>query len=51
MPDVIPYWKEILSMCKSENDYLFSKGLVPGTNPIEPYQNYQTLVQANKTIR
>ena len=38
LPDAIPYWREILSMCKSENDYLFSKGLVPGKDPIQPYQ-------------
>ncbi|MDV3750827.1 hypothetical protein CMU19_05390 [Elizabethkingia anophelis] len=50
--DAIPYWKEILCMCKSENDYLFSKGLVPGTNPIQPYQItkrwYRLIKQSDK---
>lgn len=52
LPDAIPYWKEILSMCKSENDYLFSKGLIPGQNPIQPYQItkrwYRLIKQSDK---
>lgn len=28
--NAIPYWTEIVQMCKSKDDYLFSYGLVPG---------------------
>lgn len=31
-------WKEVLSECNSDDDFLFSKGLVPGSFPIEPRQ-------------
>lgn len=34
----IPYWKEILSLCQDEEDYLFSAGLVPGEKPISAKQ-------------
>jgi integrase len=29
--DAIPFWTEIVQKCKSKDDYLFSYGLVPGT--------------------
>lgn len=28
--NAIPYWTEIVQMCKSKDDYIFSHGLVPG---------------------
>ncbi|HEX8576998.1 MAG TPA: hypothetical protein VF677_11955 [Flavobacterium sp.] len=28
--NAIPFWSEIIQMCKSKEDYLFSHGLVPG---------------------
>lgn len=34
----IPYWKEILSLCNDDEDYLFSKKLIPGPNKINPDQ-------------
>lgn len=34
----IPFWKEVLSECVDDEDYLFSEGLVPGENPISPKQ-------------
>lgn len=36
--DAIPFWREILSLCENENDYLFSRGLVPGEKPISAEQ-------------
>lgn len=33
----LPFWREIISLAK-ENDYLFSKGLVPGIKHIRPDQ-------------
>jgi integrase len=38
LPNAIPYWKEVLSEAKNKNDYLFSKGLVPGSEEIRAYQ-------------
>lgn len=37
LPSALPYWKELLNKA-TKNDYLFSKGLVPGPITIEPYQ-------------
>lgn len=34
----IPFWREILSECLDDEDYLFSEGLVPGEKPISPKQ-------------
>ncbi len=34
----IPYWREILSECQDDDDYLFSAGLVPGEKPISAKQ-------------
>ncbi|PIF44277.1 hypothetical protein CLU96_1218 [Chryseobacterium sp. 52] len=34
----IPYWREVLSECTDEDDYLFSAGLVPGEKPISAKQ-------------
>ncbi|MEE6129678.1 hypothetical protein V2E39_19925 [Chryseobacterium arthrosphaerae] len=34
----IPYWREVLSECQDEEDYLFSAGLVPGEKPISAKQ-------------
>lgn len=36
--DAIHYWKEILTLCKSDEDYLFSKNLCPGPIKINPKQ-------------
>lgn len=33
----LPYWAELMKGCKAE-DYVFSKGLLPGTVPIRPDQ-------------
>ena len=33
----LPYWEEQMKTCK-ENDFVFSKGLMPGVNQIQPYQ-------------
>ncbi len=30
MIDALPFWREVIKECKSEEDYLFSKGLKPG---------------------
>lgn len=34
----IPFWKEILSLCNDDEDFLFSKNLIPGTDKINPEQ-------------
>lgn len=34
----IPYWREVLSECLDDDDYLFSAGLVPGEKPISAKQ-------------
>ncbi|MCQ4139246.1 tyrosine recombinase XerC [Chryseobacterium sp. EO14] len=36
--DAIHYWKEILLLCKNDNDFLFSKKLCPGPIEINPRQ-------------
>lgn len=36
--NAIPFWKEIMSMAKSPEDFLFSEGLVPGANSISSRQ-------------
>lgn len=36
--DSIPYWKEVLKDVDDENLFIFSKGLVPGAESIQPYQ-------------
>ena len=38
MPDVLPFWKEVISECKSQNDFLFSEYLRPGLKPIAARQ-------------
>lgn len=38
IPAAIPYWKQILVKCKSEEDFLFSKDLVPGIKQISSKQ-------------
>ncbi|GAB0156246.1 hypothetical protein CHRYSEOSP005_15100 [Chryseobacterium sp. Alg-005] len=38
IPAAIPYWRQILLECESEDDYLFSKGLKPGKTPISSKQ-------------
>ncbi|WP_312394758.1 hypothetical protein [Chryseobacterium sp.] len=38
IPAAIPYWRQILLECKSEDDYIFSKGLRPGLTPIDSSQ-------------
>lgn len=38
IPAAVPYWKEILDLCESQDDFLFSKGLLPGSNAISPKQ-------------
>jgi integrase len=34
----LPFWKEIIDECTSENDYLFTRGLKPSEVPTQPYQ-------------
>lgn len=36
--EALEYWKEIVDLCKSEEDYLFSKNLEPGKLKISPRQ-------------
>lgn len=36
--DAIHYWREILDLCKTDEDYLFSNKLCPGKNSIDPKQ-------------
>lgn len=52
LPDAIPFWKEALEKCKSDNDYLFSRGLIAGKIPIQPYQItkrwYRLIKQSDK---
>lgn len=38
IPAAVPYWKEILALCEDNEDYLFSKGLIPGEVPISAKQ-------------
>lgn len=38
IPAALPYWIAILKESTDEDDYIFSKGLRPGCNPIKPYQ-------------
>lgn len=38
IPAAIPYWKEIIELCEDPEDYIFSKGLVPGEIPISSKQ-------------
>jgi integrase len=33
----LPFWIELIK-CSNENDFLFSKGLIPGSIEIQPYQ-------------
>lgn len=53
IPAAIPFWTEIIGQCKNEEDYIFSKGLLPGTFPIKPYQitkRWKRLVKDSKKI-
>ncbi|MEC4050673.1 tyrosine-type recombinase/integrase [Flavobacterium sp. SUN046] len=34
----LPFWKEILNECSSDDDYLFTRGLQPSLVPTKPYQ-------------
>lgn len=36
--EALPYWKEIIDLCENDEDFLFSKGLVPGEIPINSKQ-------------
>jgi len=38
IPAAIPYWKEILSECNDDSEFIFSKGLIPGEVCISPKQ-------------
>lgn len=38
MSDALPLWQEVLSECKSDEDYIFSTWLRPGSVPIAPRQ-------------
>ena len=38
LPAAIQYWKEILDLAKNDDDYLFSRGMVPGTEKVNPWQ-------------
>ncbi|MDV2459906.1 hypothetical protein CMU99_16435 [Elizabethkingia anophelis] len=38
MPQAMPFWRDLMSEVKSEEDYLFSKYLKPGKKPIRPSQ-------------
>lgn len=60
MPDALPLWKEVFALCKTKEDYLFAKGLVPGKDKMDPEQisrrwnrwvktNYNNLFDKNIT--
>lgn len=52
--DAVPFWREILDMAQSNDDYLFAKGLVPGSKPIKPYQitkRWDRLVKKSDKIK
>jgi len=34
----LPYWEELLELATNKEDYIFSKGLVPGAQNIQAYQ-------------
>jgi integrase len=34
----LPYWEEIIKLAKNNEDYIFSRGLLPGAKPIRPDQ-------------
>ncbi|MDV3685263.1 hypothetical protein CMU45_02575 [Elizabethkingia anophelis] len=34
-PQAIPFWKELLSLARSPNDFLFGPGLIPNSNKVE----------------
>lgn len=36
IPQALPYWREILNLCKSDEDYLFTKCQLPSEKPIRP---------------
>lgn len=38
LPDAVKYWKEVIDMSEDNNNYIFSKGLLPGPDSIQPYQ-------------
>lgn len=38
LPNVMEYWIEILKLCRSKDDYLFTRGLKPSLTPTKPYQ-------------
>lgn len=38
IPAAVPYWREILDLCKSDEDYIFSKFQLPAKTPINPIQ-------------
>lgn len=54
IPAAVPYWKEVLDLCETDEDYLFSKGLVPGDVPISSKQisrRWKRHVKDSKDIR
>lgn len=46
--DAIPFWTEIVQKCKSKDDYLFSYGLVPGT---EKNNSKQVTIRWRKHVK
>lgn len=38
LPNVMEYWIEIMKLCKSKEDYLFTRGLKPSLIATQPYQ-------------
>lgn len=38
LPNVLEYWIEILKLCESKEDYLFTRGLKPSLTATKPYQ-------------
>lgn len=52
--DAVKYWKEILDLCKSDDDFLFSKNLEPGKTLISSRQitiRWNTHVKNGTNIR
>lgn len=38
VPAAIVYWKEVLALCNDDDEFIFSKGLIPGSEPISAKQ-------------
>ncbi|MEN5132360.1 hypothetical protein [Elizabethkingia anophelis] len=54
LPQAMPFWRDLMSEVRSEEDYLFSKYLKPGKTPIRPSQitdRWRKYVKQTERIR